>query len=293
MKFKFLNKKKKKPENIIILGSSGIISKNLQKRFRKNKIKFQSIGRSKLDLRKVYSIPLLKRKIQKADLVIFISAEAPTKNIKMLKNNLKMCKNICKALRGKYLSNLVYISSDAVYSDSKKKITEKSKTKPDSFHGKMHLKREWMLRSNFQDKICIIRPTLIYGPGDTHNGYGPNQFLNLAKRKKNISIFGNGEEKRDHIYIENVISIIMECILKKGRGIINAATGKTYTFKKIALIMNKLLKNDKSIKKIERKGPMPHNGYRPFDVKLLKKNFKNIELKNLESGVKNYILCKS
>ena len=29
-------------------------------------------------------------------------------------------------------------------------------------------------------KLCIVRPTLVYGANDPHNGYGPNKFIRLA-----------------------------------------------------------------------------------------------------------------
>ena len=48
----------------------------------------------------------------------------------------------------------------------------------------MHLQREIMLKKYFKSHFCIIRPTLVYGPGDTHKGYGPNKFINLALKKK-------------------------------------------------------------------------------------------------------------
>jgi len=38
----------------------------------------------------------------------------------------------------------------------------------------MHLTREMILKNKFNKILCILRPTLIYGPGDSHNGYGPN-----------------------------------------------------------------------------------------------------------------------
>ena len=61
----------------------------------------------------------------------------------------------------------------------------------------------------------ILRPTLIYGLEDTHNGYGPNQFLKKVKQKKVIKLFGKGEERRDHVFIDDVTKIIFECIKKK------------------------------------------------------------------------------
>ena len=40
------------------------------------------------------------------------------------------------------------------------------------------------------------------------------------------------------------------------------------------------------IKSLKRKGPMPHNGYRAFDISLLKKNFPNYQLLNYKIGLK-------
>ena len=94
----------------------------------------------------------MRKNIKEKDTVIFISAEAPAKNLQMKKNNFLICKNICNALKKKDIKNLIYISSDAVYSDTKKKLKENSSTKPESFHGKMHIQREEYLKKYFQKK---------------------------------------------------------------------------------------------------------------------------------------------
>ena len=290
MKFSCLNKRLKKPKRVVVLGSTGIISINLQKKLKLQNIKCIALGRKQIDLKKKKSVLYLKKKINNYDTVVFISAEAPVKNIKMKLNNLKICKNICSGLKNKILEQLIYISSDAVYSDVKNKITEKSETKPNSLHGKMHLQRENILKSKFKKILCILRPTLIYGPKDSHNGYGPNQFLDLCKKKKNIILFGKGEEKRDHIYIDEVVALISLCIQRKAKGVLNLVTGKVTSFKKIAKIIKKISNNIKPIYETKRTGPMPHNGFRPFDNKLLKKNFNNFKFKNIEDNIKKYYL---
>ena len=71
----------------------------------------------------------------------------------------------------------------------------------------MHLTRENLLNKLFSEKILILRPTLVYGKNDPHNGYGPNSFIRLARKNKDIKIFGK-EKKRDHIHIEDVVQII-------------------------------------------------------------------------------------
>ncbi len=274
---------------MIILGTSGIISINLQKKLKKQKINFIKIGKKNIDFKKKQSVKYISKKVKEKDFVVFISAEAPAKNLKMKNNNILICKNICLALEKKSIQNLIYISSDAVYSDTKKKINEQSSTKPNSIHGKMHLQREKILKKYFKNHFCIIRPTLVYGPGDTHKGYGPNKFINLALKKKEILLFGNGEERRDHIYIDDLIHILYKCILRNAVGIVNAITGKLISFLEIAKLTNKLLNNNNSIKRVKRIGKMPHNGYRPFSNNLIKKNFRELKVKKMRDGIRHYI----
>jgi nucleoside-diphosphate-sugar epimerase len=276
-------------KRIVIIGSSGIISQNLQKKLKEKKLNFLSFGRKDFDLKKNKSYEVLNKKIRNNDIIIFISAEAPAKNMEMFFNNMKICDNVCKSLKEKKINKLIYISSDAVYSDTSLKITERSKALPDSIHGMMHLMREISLQINFKKRLCILRPTLIYGVGDSHQGYGPNRFINLARKNKDIFLFGKGEERRDHIYIDDLINILFKCIKNNKYGVFNLASGIVTSFNKIAKIVVTLTNSKSRILNTKRVGLMPHNGYRPFNVTFIKKNFKNIELNTIEDGVKKYL----
>ena len=242
-----------------------------------------------MNLKKENASEKLRKKIKNNDVVIFIAAEAPVKNIEMFVNNLKICSTVCNSLEKKKVKHLIYISSDAIYADVEGKISEKSIASPNSLHGLMHLTRESILKNKFNKILCILRPTLIYGMGDSHNGYGPNRFVNCALRNNSISIFGNGEEKRDHVYIKDVVNIIVRCIINKRLGIFNIATGKVYSFKYLANRIINLSRSKSKLIKIKRKGPMPHNGYRPFNINLIKNNFKNIKMFSIENGIKKYL----
>lgn len=289
---KFKHNKKKIPKRVVLLGSSGIICENLIKVLKKNKINFKSISSKKINLKKEDSFKKIKKILKKNDVVIFLAAEAPVRNFKTLLNNIDMLNSVIEGINLKIISQLIYLSSDAVYTDSKSKINEKSKTLPSNFHGMMHIIREKILEKKFSNKLLILRPTMIYGIHDTHNGYGPNQFLRLINAEKNIVLFGKGEERRDHIYINNVVSIIIESILKKAVGVLNLASGSVYSFYDIAKESIKLTNSKIKIKTTKRKGPMPHNGYRPFDISLLKRKFKTIKIYKLKEGLKDYLQCR-
>jgi UDP-glucose 4-epimerase len=287
---KFFNKKKKLPKRVVIFGASGIISKNLQIELKKSKISYKAIGRKKIDLKNDKSASIkIKKQLKKNDLIIFLSAEAPVKNHKTLLNNIEIMNSIIDGVNPNIISQIIYISSDAVYSDSKSKLSEKSLTLPSNFHGMMHIIREKILKKIFKEKLLILRPTMIYGKFDTHDGYGPNQFLKLVKLKKKIILFGKGEERRDHIYIENIISVLKECIYRKASGTLNLASGNVYSFYEIAKKIIKITNSSSNIKFTKRKGPMPHNGYRPFDISLLKNKFNKLKIDKINSGLKNYI----
>lgn len=274
----------KRNDRIVILGSKSFIAKSFINLLKKNKHKYISVDRKIVDFEKNNSINKLKKIIKNKDIIIFIAAVAPVKNTKMLNKNLQICANIIEVLKVKSPKHLVYVSSDAVYSDTNLKITEKSLTVPDSLHGFMHLIREKML-NELKCTKTFIRPTLVYGENDPHDGYGPNKFIRLAQKKLNINIFGNGEERRDHIHVSNVAETLYYSIINNYNGIINAVSSKVVSFSEIA---NEVKKNYPEIQiiKNKRNGPMPHNGYRAFDNNLLKKIFPKIKIVNLLDWIK-------
>lgn len=250
------------------MGGNSFVASNLINLLKKNKINFLLIFKKNIDLTNANSIQKLTKILRKNDILVFISAMVPVKNIQMLIQNLDMCKNVFNVLRKKKIDYLLYVSSDAVYSDSRKPITEQSETKPDNLHGFMHLMRENILKL-LKINLCIVRPTLVYGSNDTHNGYGPNQFIRLAQSKKKLSLFGKGEERRDHIHVNDVGNAIYFLINKKYTGTVNLVTGSVNSFFKIAEKIKDTYKV--KLRYLKRKGPMPHNGYRAFDNTLLKK----------------------
>jgi UDP-glucose 4-epimerase len=260
-------------EKIVILGGSGFLGQSLQKILSLKKIRFESLNSKNCNLLQKKSFNILKKNIQNNDIIIFVSAIAPCKNFNDLQKNLLMLKPLIDLSKTINFGQIIYVSSDAVYKDSMKKIHENSKVKPSSIHGIMHHFRESILNFFFNEKLAIVRPTLIYGPNDTHNGYGPNYFARNAKKNVDIKIFGNGEEIRDHVLVDDVVDLIFKIIVKKRNGIFNAVSANPVSFLDLANLIIKRLKSKSKIVRIKRNGPMPHNGFRCFSRKNIKKKF--------------------
>jgi len=281
-----LNKKNSKPNRVVVLGAGGFVSSKVSKKLVGKKISVLNLTRKDLDLTKNESVKKLIKIINNEDTLFFAAAKAPVKNHEMFLQNLLMCKTVVEAISEKPVNHLVYLSSDAVYSDSKELISENSETKPNSLHGLMHLTREIMLNIPSNKFFCIVRPTLIYGDNDPHNSYGPNKFFRSAKKNEDIELFGKGEELRDHVWIEDVAEIVCRLIINKSVGKINLATGSVISFSQIAREIIKLTKSSSVIKSIKRNGPMPHNGYRAFNIGCCKKFFSDFRYNFLTEGIK-------
>ena len=275
---------------ILVIGSSGFIGKAVLDNLVIQNIDCIGLSSNEADLLTVEGTLSLKNILNDNDKIIFISALAPCKDKQMFDKNLLIINNFIKAIRNINLRHILYVSSDAVYEDSLYLISEKNNRIADNYHGKMHIKREEIITkycTNTNINLTIIRPTLIYGPGDTHNGYGPNKFIRDLNAGNTINLFGKGEEKRDHIFIDDVVYVINESIIKNITGSFTLATGRVISFFQIAKITCKT-KNIPfdQIKFTKRKGIMPHNGYRAFDVSKLKNKLSDLNFTDIQEGIK-------
>ena len=179
-----------------------------------------------------------------------------------------------------------YFSTYAIYDDSEQPLSESSCAQPGSLHGVMHLAREVMLTNAWQGPTCFLRPTLIYGAEDPHNGYGPNRFMRLAKTGEDILLFGEGEERRDHVWIQDVADLTCRVLGHQSAGSLNIATGSVVSFRDIAEKVIQLIPNSSQIKGSVRSGPMPHNGYRAFDPSATNLAFPDFRYISLQEGLR-------
>ena len=222
------------PGRVVIIGAGGFVGSAAADKLIERGLDVIAITRQKIDLLLGEAPEQLAAILRDTDTLLFIAAKAPVKNNDMLLDNLCMAASVCAAISSIPVAHVIYVSSDAVYADSDKPLNETSCAQPASLHGVMHLAREVMLAEACKAPLCILRPTLIYGANDPHNGYGPNRFRRLAQRGEDLALFGAGEEQRDHVYIDDVAEIIARCVVHKSQGILNIATGTVTSFLDVA-----------------------------------------------------------
>ena len=150
--------------------------------------------------------------------------------------------------------------------------------------------------NNSKSKILIVRPANLYGPMDKFDDEKSKVIPSLIKKfkkhalkKKNINIWGDGKDIKDFMYIKDFVSNLIRVSLKfKSNDVINLASGKSVSLKKIIFILKKYFDVNKKYIKFKKNMPkmIP---MRKISVEKFKKKYGLKIQYNLKQGLFNTI----
>lgn len=283
-----LNKNLEKPKRCILFGSNGFIGKNLSKNLTTNNISIIEITSKDIDLTDKNHTKKISSLIEPKDVIIMLSALTPDrgKDLKTFFSNIQMIRNLTEAIKNRDdIGHFVYFSSDAVYSFKDTLVDEKTTVTSSDYYSLMHLTREEIVKNELKIPCLIVRPTLVFGSGDTHNSYGPNRFIRGFFKQNEITLGGKGEETRDHIYISDLVKMINLMLQSKTTGTVNLATGNSISFFSLAKKISKFFPNSK-INLTKRSNDIT---YRKFDTSLFKKEFSDFSFNSLDDSIEQSI----
>ena len=271
-------------ERVVLIGASGFIGATIQRQLSVQGVPTLGLTSSDVDLADASALAQLVTLLKPTDSVVMLAALTPDKGRDMatLMKNLAMMQNVCAAIEKIGCTHFVYFSSDAVYDTAISHVSEATPTSPQDLYGAMHNTREIMARSLVNIPVLVLRPTIVYGADDTHNSYGPNRFRRMAKKDGRITLFGEGEETRDHIHVDDVAALTVSCLLHGRTGIVNIATGVSRSFREVAEFVAQQFGNSIEIIATPRANPIT---YRHYEVTKLIKAFPNFRFIALEEGV--------
>ena len=138
------------------------------------------------------------------------------------------------------VKKLIYASSAAVYGNNSNIIRrEDMNADPDSIYAVTKLDGEHYCKifsENGKLKTVSLRYFNVFGPRqDPDSAYAaaPALFSNRAIHGRKISIFGDGEQSRDFVYVDDVVKVNAFFMENDLEGVFNVATGKTVTINEL------------------------------------------------------------
>ena len=200
------------------------------------------------------------------------------------------------------IKKFIFISSNAVYPVSKKKMSE---VDVDNTFFKGYFIPAWMKRISeiscdiYSNKIkrkmitIIVRPGNLYGPMDKFDKNKakviPSLIRKIFQNKKKLEVWGNGKDLKDFLYIKDFTAALMKIIMTvEKHSYFNVASGKSIS---INHIIKKLLKITRAnnCKIIYQKNMPTMIPLRKIDIKKISKKLGWRPMVSLEEGLEKTI----
>jgi ADP-L-glycero-D-manno-heptose 6-epimerase len=139
--------------------------------------------------------------------------------------------------------------------------------------------------------IVGLRYFNVYGPREAHKGVPASMIYNLAqqiKENKRPRIFKHGEQKRDFVYVKDVVEGTIRALDANTSGIYNVGSGKARSFNELIQVLNKCLGTNFEPEYFDN----PHAHYQNFtqaDLTSARKSLGYEPRFSLEDGVRDYM----
>lgn len=221
---------------VLLLGGEGFIGRALASRLRSDGVPVLVIGRA--DVNNLPSVlPTCSTVIHLASST---TPSASSAKPHLEESNLVLTRHLVECLKVQPKTHLIYFSSGGtVYGNpARLPVVENDPLAPLSPYGLAKVAQETMceeLRAAGR-AVTILRPSNAYGPGQSHRkGFGlVRNMLEHASLGTSLEIWGDGENVRDFVYIDDIVEATLRLVqLPMDRGIYNLGSGIGYSVNQV------------------------------------------------------------
>jgi len=183
------------------------------------------------------------------------------------KNNVDATVKLLNASKDAEISKLIFSSSSAVYGENPNMpLSENEPLMPTSPYAASKASCELYCQSFFESyglSTVSLRYFNVFGPRqDVNSQYAaviPN-FIHSLVNNKQATIYGDGEQTRDFIYVKDIVKANIEAAKSNFNGVINVASGVSISINQLyKIIKNTLGSNLEPIYKEKREGDIKHS----------------------------------
>lgn len=168
---------------------------------------------------------------------------------RMMHNNVEGFRNILN-LAEEWGSRVVWASSASIYGRRQPPNSESQPPDPLNVYACSKMLMEQLAERHagrLKHPIVGLRYFNVYGPGEDHKGKFASMIHQLAKQMragKRPRIFTPGEQKRDFVYVEDVVQANLKAMKATASGVYNVGCGGAFTFNQVVSELNAALKTD-------------------------------------------------
>lgn len=165
----------------------------------------------------------------------------------MFRANVDSAKELFAHVAREGCRRIVYASSTAIYGNGPTPYKEDGPLDPLNPYGKSkELLEEFAtdFAAQHPDVTVVgLRYCNVYGPRENHKGKRASMIYQLAQQmvRGNPRIFKHGEQKRDYIYVKDVVRANMKAAESPASCVVNCGSGMATTFNDLIRMLNDVL----------------------------------------------------
>jgi len=212
----------------------------------------------------------------------------------MFRANVDSPKELFKKVVENGCKRIVYASSTAVYGNAQAPYKESIKLNPLNPYAESKVELERFateFAKQHPDVIIVgLRYCNVYGPRESHKGKRASMIPQIAKQMltNNPKIFKHGEQKRDYIYVKDVVTANILAAKAKETCIVNCGFGTPTTFNRLIELLNNVLGLERKPEYIDNPIADRYQSYTECDMSLAKEKLNFTPKYNMEEGIKEY-----
>lgn len=212
----------------------------------------------------------------------------------MFKVNLEWSKQLFEEAKSAGVKNIVYASSTAVYGNTPPPFKESGPFEPLNPYAESKLALDdWVHDFSSQSPnltIVGLRYCNVYGPGEAKKGKRATMIYQLAQTmlKENPRLFKYGEQKRDYLYVKDVVVANLLGAKAKESCVVNCGLGKATSFNEVVEILNKVLKTNRKPDYFENPITKMYQGFTECDMSKAKKILGFVPAFDIRKGIEDY-----
>lgn len=212
----------------------------------------------------------------------------------IMRANLDASKALFEHVIGRGCRHIVYASSTAVYGGNSAPYRESDPLDPRTPYAesKRLLDAYAMELASGSPGVTIVglRYCNIYGPRENHKGVRATMIYQFARQMQagNPRLFKFGEQKRDYIYVKDVVRANLLAAGAEESCIVNCGSGKAVTFNRIVELLNGILKIDRRPEYIENPYGGAYQSHTQCDMRLAWEKIGFVPSYDIEAGLHDY-----
>ena len=189
---------------------------------------------------------------------------------------------------------IVYATSTAVYGDNPAPYRESDALNPQTPYARSKALMERYARhlAEIHRDLTIVglRYCNIYGPRENHKGTRATMIYQFAQQMRhgNPRLFKYGEQRRDYIYVKDVVRANLLAAAAKESCIVNCGSGEATSFKAVVDLLNGLLGTQREPEFIDNPLSGSYQDYTECDMGLARELLGFVPEYSLEKGLREY-----